>query len=218
VLAPVGQIWEDYRSYPLYTDRMQNFLKALLNRNIRFRYPQIWQTKGETLKEYITKCDDSHSSWMSTISCWQQSRQVSVDGRARQCGICAACMLRRLSVHAAGLSEPNINYAWEDLTADSFEAGVSSGFKKERITNAMREYAIAGTLHLSQIASLIDSKENIQMLEMRALELSKSLNLPVDETKVKLNRFLRQHKFEWEQFLNSLGPKSFVTKWARQVK
>ena len=218
VLAPVGQIWEDYRSYPLYTDRMQNFLKALLNRNIQYNYPQIWQTKGETLREYITKCDDSQPSWVSTISCWQQSRQVSINGKARQCGICAACMLRRLSVHAAGLVEPKINYAWEDLTAESFELGVSSGFKKEKITSAMREYAIAGTLHLSQIANLIDSQENIQMLEMRASELSKSLNLTVDETKIKLNRFLQQHNYEWAQFLGSLGLKSFVAKWARQVK
>ncbi len=35
----------------------------------------------------------------------QSARQVSVNGHKRQCGICAACMLRRQSVHASDLSE-----------------------------------------------------------------------------------------------------------------
>lgn len=217
VLVAVGQIWEDYRNYPLFTDRIERFLKALLDRNIRYNFPQIWQTKGETLKSYVTSCKDLPLTWNTTISCWQQNRQVSVNGKARQCGICAACMLRRLSIHAAGLVEPQNSYVWENLSAVSFEAGASVDFKKNKITNAMREYAIAGTLHLEQIAGLTVPSGNRQMLTIRASELSKSLNMSLEETENKLNRLLLHHKYEWENFVDSLGKASFVSKWAKQV-
>lgn len=218
VLAPVGQIWEDYRSYPLFTDRMQVFFKELLGRKICYSYPQLWQTKGETLKEYFQTCKDPQQYWINTISCWQQSRQVSVNGKARQCGICAACMLRRLSIFVAGGIEPDTNYAWENLSTNTFEGGASPYFKKNKITKAMREYAIAGTLHLSQISGIYNSQDHRQMLEMRASELAKSLNLTFEQTIKNLTRFLSQHKSEWEQFQESLGSTSFVVKWARQVK
>ena len=84
-------------------------------------------------------------SWNTTWSCWQQNRHSSVAGRKRQCGVCAACFLRRLSVHAAGLEEVPETYVWENLSARSFEAGAASAFS--RITTAHREYAIAGALH-----------------------------------------------------------------------
>lgn len=46
-------------------------------------------------------------------------------------------MLRRLSVHAAGLKEPRETYLWEALEAPEFEAGAAKGFKN--VTKALRE-------------------------------------------------------------------------------
>ncbi|WP_299783115.1 hypothetical protein [uncultured Roseobacter sp.] len=46
----------------------------------------------------------------------------------RQCGVCAACMLRRLSLHAAGYDEPSDRYVWEDLGAKDFRSGASNQF------------------------------------------------------------------------------------------
>jgi 7-cyano-7-deazaguanine synthase in queuosine biosynthesis len=143
-LLPVGQAYGDHRSHPLFTNLMEKFLRALLETRVSFQFPQLWQTKGETLTAFIRECGAS-VSWADTRSCWQQSRQVSVEHKKRQCGICAACMLRRLSVHAAGLIEPRETYVWEDLSAPSFEAGVAPSFDRKKITRAMGEYAIAGT-------------------------------------------------------------------------
>lgn len=210
-LVPVGQLHEDYRNHPVFTDKMEAFLVALFGHRVRFDFPQLWQTKGETLARFVKECRDGHS-WAGTWSCWQQNRQVSVGGSKRQCGICAACMLRRLSVHAAGLEEPSDFYVWEDLTASTFEAGAARGFNK--ITKAQREYAIAGTLHLDHLASFRRSAANKSALDLSVSQLSKSQALPETEVRTKLNLLLDRHETEWRNFLESLGPNSFVASWA----
>jgi 7-cyano-7-deazaguanine synthase in queuosine biosynthesis len=212
-LVTVGQAYEDYRSHPLFTARMENFLHAILGHRIHFTFPRLWFTKAETLREFVNGCEDS-SSWSLTRSCWQQSRQVSVNHKKRQCGICAACMLRRLSVHAAGLSEPCENYVWENLSATTFAAGAAAAFGPEKITPALREYAIAGALHLDHLAGLPDSAANAGILNRNAFHLSKSLGLAEVDTRTKLDRLLRQHNYEWKNFMLSLGQNSFVADWA----
>lgn len=123
-LVTVGQAYQDYRTHPLFTEKMERFLAALLGQPVRFQFPRIWHTKAETLAKYVAECQPS--AWSDTLSCWQQNRQVSVDHKKRQCGICAACMLRRMSIHAAGLTEPKETYVWEDLDAKTFDEGAAS--------------------------------------------------------------------------------------------
>lgn len=215
-LATVGQAGEDYRSHPLFTRRMETFLKALLGHTVTYEFPQIWNTKAETLRLFIDECQDS--SWVQTRSCWQQNRQSSVNRKWRHCGVCAACMLRRLSVHAAGLTEPKENYVWEDLSTRTFEAGAASAFGKCRITPAMREYAIAGALHLDHLAEMLDSPANAPTLELAAYQLSDTLSLSENEARRKLDRLLQQHSREWRQFMSSLGKDSFICHWASGVR
>ena len=214
-LVPVGQAYEDYRNHPMFTDLMEKYLEALLNHRPRFEFPRLWYTKSETLKEFVAECADGHT-WERTWSCWQSARQVSVNGRKRQCGICAACMLRRQSVHAAGLSEAVSAYVWEDLGASSFEKGAAKGF--HQITRALREYAIAGTLHLDHMAALRSSKAGQAAIELSAFQLSRSRKLPEAEVKSKLDRLLAQHENEWRSFVKSLGKHSFVADWAVHVQ
>jgi len=127
-------------------------------------------------------------------------------------------MLRRLSMHAAHLEEPDTNYVWENLKATSFEHGADAAFDKDKVTSAMREYAIAGTLHLAHIAMLHNSPENDQMLTIRAHQLAQALKLPHEEAQEKLSRLLLQHKSEWEDFMVKLGSTSFISKWSSQVQ
>lgn len=214
-LIPVGQTYEDYRNHPLFTDLMETFLEALLHHKPRYEFPRLWHTKGETLKEFVTECQGSHT-WESTWSCWQSARQVSVGGHKRQCGICAACMLRRQSVHAAGLTERPQTYVWEDLSAATFEKGAAKGFTN--ITGALREYAIAGTLHLDHLAALRSSDEGAGAIGLCAFQLSRSRKIPEQDVRAKLDRFLAQHENEWRAFMTSLGKQSFVADWAAHVQ
>lgn len=212
-LVTVGHAYEDYRSHPLFTRRMERFLQALLGHAVRFSFPQLWNTKAETLRKFIDECPDD-SSWVDTRSCWQQNRQVSVDGKRRQCGICAACMLRRLSIHAAGLREPKEVYVWEDLTASHFRAGAASSFSAQKKTAALREYAIAGALHLDHLAALPDSSANAQALDLSAFHIAQALSMTPVDVRRKLDRMLRMHGREWRNFMTSLGQNSFLAQWA----
>jgi hypothetical protein len=212
-LVPVGQAYEDYRSHPLFTRRMEKFLHALFCRPISFSFPRLWYTKAETLRQFVDECE-GHSSWSQTWSCWQQSRQVSVDHKKRQCGICAACMLRRLSVHAAGLSESRESYVWEDLSATTFPAGASASFPVKKITLGLREYAIAGALHLDHLAGLAGWPRGARAVSLQAFQLAGAMGLSETDAQSRLERLLHQHSREWRNFMLSLGPNSFVADWA----
>ena len=207
-LVTVGQGYEDYRNHPRFTARMAEFLAALFGHQVNFTFPRIWHTKGETLKEYADLAGDT---WSDTRSCWQQSRQVSVDGRRRQCGICAACMLRRLSVHAAGLRESPETYVWENLSAGTFEGGVAAGFTS--MTKALREYAIAGVLHMDHLAELSGSPEHAECIRRNASQIAPILGLAPEDAEERLSRLLCQHALEWRNFIRSLDANSFVAKW-----
>ena len=212
VLVPVGQAYEDYRSHPLFTNLMEEFLLALFDHDVRYAYPRLWHTKGETLAAFI----DAHPNdrnWAQTRSCWQGQRQVSVSGKWRQCGICAACMLRRMSVHAAGFSERKETYVWEDLSAPRFEGGVAEGFRKVKPSGAMYEYAIGGTLHLDHLADLSYSAANQISLDRQIFRLSRSIALSEPDTRQNLERLLERHAKEWRCFVGSLGKGSFVARW-----
>jgi hypothetical protein len=212
-LITVGQGYADYRSHPLFTGRMSGFLEALLRNNVTFDFTQLWQTKAETLRDFVSSTK-SADSWSQTWSCWQQTRQVSVDGKKRQCGICAACLLRRMSVHAAGLKESPETYVCENLGASGFERGAAPSFPKRKITRALREYAIAGALHLDHLAQLRHSASNAGLLDLFSFQLASSLDMKETETRGNLDRLLTQHETEWKDFMGSLGNNSFLVNWA----
>lgn len=213
-LIPVVQAYPDYRNHPRFTERMEKFFAALLGHRVSYTFPRLWFTKGETLKAFATETSEG-DDWNETISCWQQNRHVPVDGRKRQCGICAACMLRRLSVHAAGLSEPADRYVWENLSAAKFEDGVAKGFAK--ITPALREYAIAGTMHMDHLAGLADSQRYQSTIRRNAAQIAKAMGLTNEDAEMKLTSLLRRHRAEWHAFIESLGADSFIRQWAVNV-
>lgn len=210
---PVGQGYPDYRNHPVFTTKMERFVEALFGHKVSYRFPRLWKTKGETLREFVDSCGSEADSWVTTWSCWQQSRQASVMGHRRQCGICAACMLRRMSIHGAGLSEPQTNYVWENLRAATFEGGASSDFERSRITKASREYALAGVLHLEHFAAMRESDQYVLLKRRVEGELSRALGEPHEAVARNFDRLLQQHGEEWRSFTDDLGEGSFVRAW-----
>jgi 7-cyano-7-deazaguanine synthase in queuosine biosynthesis len=212
-LVPVGQIHPDYRTHPQFMRCIESYFDALVGRAPKFEFPHLWQTKAQTLRKYVALQTGDNDAWRSTWSCWQQSRQASVNGRKRQCGICAACLLRRLAVHGAGLTEERQTYVWEDLSAPTIESGCASDYDKKRITSAMRQYAIAGALHLDHLAALRSSRANAVALNLEIARISSACGIPVAEARMQLDSLLAQHEAEWFAFRDSLGNRSFLLNW-----
>src|SRR5262249_4558326 len=104
VLVPLHNIYPDYRNHPTFFRKMERFIAALHGHRVRFEQPRLWFTKGQTLRAFLEMPQKSERHLISTRSCWQTRRVVNVGGR-KQCGLCAACLMRRLSLWAAGINE-----------------------------------------------------------------------------------------------------------------
>ena len=211
VLVTLGQSYPDYRVHPAFTQRIEALFKALTGKAPRYEYPRLWSTKGETIAAAQKLAQPPN--WANTRSCWQGARQVSFEQNLRQCGICAACMLRRLSMHAAGVKESTATYVSEDLSAPRIEECMVAGFTL--MTPSLREYAIAGVLHLDHLASLSGSDIHRRAVGRVARETANALGIPAAEAEANLLALLVRHRAEWLAFQESLGPRSFVAKLAQ---
>jgi hypothetical protein len=210
MLAVSGQAYPDYRVHPNFSRRMERLFKALTGKAPWYEYPRLWHTKGETLRESASL--KAAPTWTDTRSCWQQSRQSSVGHHRRQCGVCAACMLRRMSMFAAGIDEPPETYIWERLSAMDFEEGAAQGFV--HITPAMRHYAIAGVLHMDHLADLAESPAHARTIHRAARDTAEALERDSVSVEQQLHSLLERHAAEWRAFRRALGPSSFVSKLA----
>lgn len=210
VLTVTGHAYPDYRVHPAFSRRIEHLFAALLGRSARYVYPRLWSTKGETVAAAAAL--PSKLDWAETRSCWQQSRQVTVGGRRRQCGVCAACLLRRMSMHRAGLEEPAETYVWSNLSAPTMREGASEGFTL--FTKALEEYAIAGVLHLDHLAALAGSRLHARSKRSVVRQLAAAEGMDEGMTADLLEDLLHRHREEWRSFLARLGPQSFVAKLA----
>ncbi|MES9897549.1 MAG: 7-cyano-7-deazaguanine synthase [Sedimenticola sp.] len=211
-LVPVSHASIDYRNHPVFFSQMERLFSALFEKSIHFSFPRLWNTKGETLEKYVALTHDK-TDWQKTRSCWRGARQTSVEGKRRQCGICAACFLRRMSVHAAGLTEQVDTYLWHDLNAEKFEEGAAKNRDAMHDYKAHRKYAVAGMAHLKDMAKIHRRPSEKSSLELHALQLARLLGMDHDEAMRKQILLLQKHEYEWEQFLSSLDPRSFLMKW-----
>ena len=211
-LIHLGQMYPDYRNHPLFTKRMERLLESLFQRSFRFDFPRIWKTKGETLEEFI-ELPGERNAWRSTRSCWKPNRSSSVNKKYRQCGICAACMLRRMSIHTAGLTEVEDAYISSNLNASTLEGVVDPGFLK-KLRKGFREYAAAGVLSMHNLSELADA-ESAGSIQRHAMFLGTALNISIEEAEEKLTRLINKHAEEWSEYISSLGPESYIRKLAR---
>lgn len=205
-IITVGHAYPDYRNHPLFTRKMAAFINSLFGTQIQFVFPRIWKTKGETLREFVSLCEGS--DWEATRSCWMGNNWSSVNGKLRHCGICAACMLRRVSVHAAGLVEKQDVYVTSDMTAASLDEAVDKSFTK--MSNVFREYAIGGILHMDHLADVYESD-----IKRHAALIAPPLNLSREVAEEQLRELLQTHSQEWRSYLDSLGEQSFVNRLVR---
>lgn len=211
-LLPLGQLYPHYGSHPVFTNRMELFLNKLLGTEIHIEIPRLWNTKGQTLAEYVALCPAG--KWNATKSCWKPNYLSSVNGRSRDCGICAACMLRRLSIRVAGIKEADGTYLSDDLNVSNLLNSVPPAFRSSRAYGrAFRADAVAGTKSMSDLANMAQVGYR-HRLRPYALDLSRVLELSADEVYDRLSALICQHESEWSAFLGSLHPNSFVRKWA----
>lgn len=210
VLLPLHLIYVDYRNHPSFFVKMERFLQEVLGYKVEFKQPRMWFTKGQTLTDFLALPDKKADDLSSTRSCWQTRRIVNHGGKRRQCGLCAACILRRLSMHTAGVEERPDTYVIKDLKAAEVGKALSV-LKKKDDRHIMIEYGMAGTRHFQRLAEL--SKASEEKLRVPVAEIAEATGESKDEISKKLRGFLYQHAQEWQDFLSEQGDRSFLKDW-----
>lgn len=220
VLVRYNRMYSDFRSHPKFFRQMEAFLAALLQRDVTFTLPRLENTKGESLVAYldherVNRSASSVQALVETRSCWQSRHNVVVatGEPKRQCGICASCMLRRLSMHVAGIEEPEKTYSWENLNAPDLETAAPSKFKS-KIGPTLENYAIAGTLHLTHLARLRASYDYTDIIRRHARELADATGSDQAAVRRWLDSFLQRHEDQWRSYIATLDSRSFVRQWA----
>ena len=209
VLVPLYNIYTDYRNYPTFFRKMERFARALLGCSIKFEQPRLWSTKGQTMSAFLALPGKADKHLTTTRSCWQTRRVVNAD-RRRQCGLCAACLLRRMSLHAAGVLEADDTYVVSDLSASE----VSHAFKgiaAQADQEIMIEYGSVGARHFQHLADLADLPD--AALRPFASQIAAAIGETFDVTLRNLRMMLMMHASEWQAFMSAQGDKSFLKDW-----
>ena len=212
VLMPLHNTYPDFRNHPTFFRKMERFVNALLGYSVVYEQPRLWHTKAQTIAEFIARVEAGRESILSTRSCWQQRWNVRFDGVFRQCGLCAACLLRRMSIHAVGLDEPLDTYTISDLTANCHMDGIPQ-VARRRISSTMLEYGIVGARHLQQLADMAQLPST--SLRRYAFEIARATDLSEHGVSNALKELLLQHAGEWRDFVRAQGQRSFLADWTK---
>lgn len=209
VLLPLYNIYADYRNHPTFFRKMERFIKVALGYQVRFEQPRLWLTKGQTLSAFLRLAGKSGQHLTSTHSCWQTRRVVNIGGR-KQCGLCAACLLRRLSLHAAGVNEIPGAYVVSDLAVPDASDALSV-IPRKADRDIMIEYGSVGMRHLQHLADMAGQPDDA--LRVHASQIAAATEATYEETMKNLRMMLVTHAEEWRIFLSAQGENSFLKSW-----
>ena len=210
VLLPLHNIYPDYRNHPTFFRKMERFIRVLLNHHVHYDQPRLWYTKGQTLRAFLELPGKLGHELTSTRSCWQNRRIVNIGRSKRQCGLCAACLLRRQSLHAVSVNESSDTYVISNLRASDMTDALSV-VRNAADKHVMMDYGSVGARHLQHlgdIAVLPDDK-----LRVHVSEIATATGATYQETLLNLRTLLETHAEEWKAFIGAQGERSFLKSW-----
>lgn len=191
---------------------MTALLKSLWGTLIRFEHPQMWRTKGEVLRRL-----DSHqllSGWQATHSCSQGPRQIRTERHiALHCGLCAGCLLRRVSVFAAGLRDDHDQYFFANLGASDLKESVCRDAARNLTRNDV-DIAAHAVLAMQSLADLANNRD-IAARKVGIFDAFEADEL--NHVQNQLDRMLIAHRDEWRGFLASLPVNSWINRVANNL-
>lgn len=117
---------------------MERFGRALFGEQIRVTNPFELTTKGEMIRVF-----SGHEELaLASVSCWNQQWSGGRGNYGRgHCGYCVPCLVRRVSLHAAGITVPKDHFD-VDVQKLSRRAGPSAEDERRLgAYNALRDFA-----------------------------------------------------------------------------
>ncbi len=207
VFNPKGGEWTYWGSHPIFTNKLESFIEAGLQYSVKFQHPNIWKTKSEAILAAFKDVDVIPNS----NSCVTDERQSF--GQAKHCGICANCLLRRVSFFCAGVKGANDEYYYGNLKEAEL-ANMTPDKIKHKCFKAHQDTAYHAVWAMENFARFEDSAIVDSEYEIRkhAYELSETGFCLEAEAEQGIKKVIRKHKEEWDSFLFTLPSDSWVKK------
>lgn len=191
--------WPFRSTHPGFVSRLSKYLSMVLGRDLEFRLPQLWRTKGDVLRQLVDA---------ALLAGWDQTKSCSVRPNSRHgnpvCGICGGCVLRSLATSAAGLDWvlPNTAFRLSD--------GASVAADGKAMTLAERHMIVRSLGTMLEFARLADSPRRQYLIETESM----LFNDP-DSPRVAANLcdLVNRHRAEWLSFVKRLPEGG----WARTI-
>ncbi len=159
-----------------------NLLSDVLDRPIRIALPFAGMTKGAVLRQLNGRID---SLAVSTISCVHYPNRHIPGAGHLQCGVCPACLFRRVAMASAGVNEPRGVYRY-----DLLDPRTEVSAKKRRPLLAF----------LNQVDSIHAAGESQLPAAIRAHLHAAGVVESDDDTKLFATLY-RQYAADWDEFI-----------------
>jgi hypothetical protein len=96
--------------HPVFLHRIAIAAEMILGQRFGIRQNAVFETKGQLLQRTLGNEDTDLIS--STFSC---EIFPNYHSNQHQCGVCPSCLVRRTSLHAAGIADDGGEYTWDVL-------------------------------------------------------------------------------------------------------
>ena len=178
--------------HPVFLHRIAQAASVVFGRDFKVRQSALFETKGELLTKTLSPSDANLAA--KTFSC-----EIFPNYRAKepQCGVCPSCLVRRASLHAAGIDDSGRLYALDVLTQDIPARNALSLIKMERY---VRRISHCFGSSASDDSAMWEYPEAGSYFD----EAAKSLDLSLDEYLCGLRKTHNSFVLEWRNFAANL--------------
>ena len=205
-LVPYGNEHRCLGTHPRFTKSLAAFLNALLNKDLVFEHPLLFDTKGAVLSRCRGSIGDAV---LHTQSCVRDARASTGE---RHCGVCCGCLFRRVSLHVVGTRDER--YAWDDLSSRTFAECRSDSLAREQSANDedIARHAIHIMRSVAELGRLIPQAAEIQRCakELAACDPDRYGNCTNA-----VSSLFETYRDEWEKFKNQFGQDSLLRCYER---
>jgi hypothetical protein len=182
---------------------MATYLGSVLGQPVHFEQPQLWQTKGEVLRQLQDR--NILGRWEDTRSC--SVRPANRHG-AETCGICGGCVLRALALHSAGIAPKRRSTAF-DLWSPVAVAKDAKG-----MTLPERQMVVRSLGTMAELAKFATSSRGPAAIQFESRLFGAADPVKVQE---KLEDLIARHAAEWTNMMEGMPRNGWANALATQL-
>lgn len=172
--------------------RMEKFIEAITERKFIIKNPYLFQTKGEMCRHEIV--NRMAHSVKETFSCDGFPVRTA---KKPQCGVCTSCLLRRLSLESAGLSDLDESDHYLTDLCNVFSQPSSNQLNALRAMEWQCQVISMCLGEKNPWQAIISKYPTLQTI---ISELAVNYELQTEELQTKILLLYKQYCAEWKKF------------------